>query len=197
MKKSNFENFVGIYDNYFSDELCNGLIEYFEWCNKNNKSYKRFEPEKIKNDTSVNLNPTGIEEINFAWPNIGNVIGEFNDVFWSQCYAEYIKNYSVYGEYGEQTIYTYKVQRTDPMGGYHIWHCEDGDRPFASRTGVYILYLNDVEEGGETEFLYFSKRYKPVKNRLMIFPSNFPWAHRGNPPLSGSKYIMTGWVEYK
>ena len=24
---------------------------------------------------------------------------------------------------------------------------------------VYTIYLNDVEEGGETEFLHFSKRY--------------------------------------
>ena len=94
------------------------------------------------------------------------------------------------------TIYSYKIQRTDPTGGYHVWHSEDGGKHFALRVGVYLLYLNDVEEGGETEFLYLSKRIKPTKGTLLIFPPNYPWAHRGNPPISNSKYIMTGWTEY-
>ena len=60
----------------------------------------------------------------------------------------------------------------------------------------FILYLNDLEEGGETEFLYQSKRIKPIKNRLIIWPASYTHVHRGNPPLSGTKYIITGWVEY-
>jgi hypothetical protein len=59
-----------------------------------------------------------------------------------------------------------------------------------------ILYLNDVEEGGETEFLYFSKRVKPKQGTLLLFPASFTHTHRGNPPLSGTKYIMNTWLEY-
>jgi hypothetical protein len=58
-----------------------------------------------------------------------------------------------------------------------------------------MLYLNDVEEGGETEFLYLKKRIKPQQNRLLIWPAGFTHTHRGNPPLSNNKYIITGWVE--
>ena len=61
---------------------------------------------------------------------------------------------------------------------------------------TYILYLNDVEEGGETELLYQSMRFKPEAGTLLLFPAGFTHTHRGNPPLSGEKYIMTGWVEY-
>jgi hypothetical protein len=53
-----------------------------------------------------------------------------------------------------------------------------------------------VEEGGETEFLYLSQRVKPKTGRLVIFPSGYVHTHRGNPPLSGEKYIMTGWIEF-
>lgn len=60
----------------------------------------------------------------------------------------------------------------------------------------YILYLNDVEEGGETEFLYYGKRIKPTAGTLLLWPAGFTHVHRGNPPLSGEKYILTGWVEY-
>jgi len=57
------------------------------------------------------------------------------------------------------------------------------------------VFLNDVDEGGETEFLYQNKRIAPKKGRMVIWPSSFTHTHRGNPPLSGSKYIITGWIE--
>ena len=62
------------------------------------------------------------------------------------------------------------------------------------RTWTTMIYLNDVEEGGETEFLHFSKRIKPKTGRIVIWPAGFPYVHRGNPPLSGVKYILTSWM---
>lgn len=194
--QSSYENFVGIYDGAFEDRYCDSLVEYFEWCRKNNRTYNRPEEERIKKDNSVNVNPNSEREISFTTPNITMYINEFNAGFWDTCYKEYREKYSVLSNYSNHTVYTYKIQRTDPAGGYHIWHSEDGDKHHAGRIGVYILYLNDVEEGGETEFLYFSKRISAKKGRLVIFPPNYPWAHRGNPPLSGTKYIMTGWIEF-
>lgn len=194
--QSSYDNFVGIYDGAFEDRYCDSLVEYFEWCRKNNRSYNRPEAERFKKDNSINVNPNSEQEISFTTPNITMYINEFNAGFWDACYKEYREKYSVLSDYSNHTVFTYKIQRTDPAGGYHIWHSEDGDKHHANRIGVYILYLNDVEEGGETEFLYFSKRISAKKGRLVIFPPNYPWAHRGNPPLSGTKYIMTGWIEF-
>jgi len=84
-----------------------------------------------------------------------------------------------------------KVQRTIPGGGYHTWHSEWG-KEAPMRVLTWILYLNGVE-GGETEFLNQHLRISPEAGRLVIFPAYFPWQHRGNPPLSGVKYIATGW----
>jgi hypothetical protein len=190
------DNFVGVYDGYFSNEYCNSLIKYFEWCNTNNRSYRRPEKEFLKNDKSTVLNPQGITDIIYTYENIQPFIEEFNNTFWDICYKDYSETYSVLANYDRHTIYTYKIQRTDPAEGYHVWHAEDGDINHSRRVGVYILYLNDVEQGGETEFLYLSKRIEAKAGRLVIFPPNYPWAHRGNPPLSGSKYILTGWTEY-
>ena len=63
-------------------------------------------------------------------------------------------------------------------------------------SGNFMFYLNDVTEGGETEFLYQKCRFKPEKNTLLVWPSQFTHIHRGNPPLSNDKYIITGWIEY-
>jgi len=190
------DNFVGIYDGFFSDEFCDNLIAHFEWCRTNNKTYGRPDIESYKKDDSLNVNPTNLNEIAFVRENAMEYLEEFNDKFWNVCYKDYLTQYSVLGEYTQHSIFTYKLQRTDPAGGYHLWHCEDGSMAFSRRCGVYILYLNDVEEGGETEFLYLSKRIRAQKGRLVIFPPNYPWTHRGNPPLSGTKYILTGWMEF-
>lgn len=190
------DNFIGVYDGYFSDEYCRGLIKYFEWCNDNNRSYGRPDKESVKKDQSIVLNPQGVTDIVFAPENIRQFVTEFNSTFWDLCYKDYSGTYSVLADYDRHSIFTYKIQRTDPAGGYHVWHSEDGGVCHSRRMGVYILYLNDVEQGGETEFLYLSKRIQAKTGRLVIFPPNYPWAHRGNPPLSGAKYIMTGWLEY-
>ena len=88
-----------------------------------------------------------------------------------------------------------KIQKTLPTEGYHVWHIEHG-KGFdnEARAFVFSIYLNDVEEGGETEFLHFSKRVKPKTGRIVIWPAAFPYVHRGNPPLSGEKYILTSWM---
>ena len=56
-----------------------------------------------------------------------------------------------------------------------------------------MMYLNDVEEGGETEFIFQKKRYPAVPGRLLIWPSQFTHRHRGNLVLRGTKYYCTGW----
>lgn len=87
-----------------------------------------------------------------------------------------------------------KFQRTRPGEGFHEWHYENiGDTPF--RKLVTMLYLNSVDAGGETEFLYLHRRIEPRQGRLVIFPAGFTHTHRGNPPLSGDKYILTSWLE--
>ena len=88
-----------------------------------------------------------------------------------------------------------KIQKTLPTEGYHVWHIEHGNTMDTSMRGfVFSVYLNDVEEGGETEFLNFSQRVKPKTGRIVIWPAAFPYLHRGNPPLSGEKYILTSWL---
>ena len=58
-----------------------------------------------------------------------------------------------------------------------------------------LCYLNDVEEGGELEFLYQSKRIKPRQGDFVLWPAGYTHHHRGNPPLKGEKYIYTGWLD--
>ena len=111
---------------------------------------------------------------------------------------EYAKKYGVLNTVAKHRFYDdIKIQKTQPCEGYHVWHCEHGSRTVGSRLLLIMLYLNDVDEGGETEFLYQSIRVQPKKGTLVICPSGFTHTHRGNPPLSGDKYMINGWIEYE
>lgn len=101
------------------------------------------------------------------------------------------------GTYEELFVSNIKVQRTSPQGGYHNFHSEHCNLLNSKHTLLaFMLYLNDVYDGGETEFLYQSLRLKPRKNRFVLWPAGFTHLHRGNPPLKSDKYIVTGWIEY-
>jgi hypothetical protein len=88
-----------------------------------------------------------------------------------------------------------KLQRTLPMGGYHVWHYENGDLPkHFPRELVWMVYLNDMPEGeGETEFLYQKKRIRPTQGTVVFWPAGMTHPHRGLTVYSQPKYILTGW----
>lgn len=54
-----------------------------------------------------------------------------------------------------------------------------------------FYYLNDDYEGGEIVFVHKGISVKPKKNSVLIFSSNSSNAHKVNPVLSGTKYVVT------
>ena len=86
------------------------------------------------------------------------------------------------------------------VGNYGYWHSEifpqpNGNEPL-HRTLLFIIYLNDVEEGGETDFYYQGKSIKPKAGTMIIAPCGFTHTHRGNIPVSSDKYVLTSWMLY-
>lgn len=85
-------------------------------------------------------------------------------------------------------------------GGYPHWHSEvypeADDNEALHRVLLFMYYLNDVHDGGETEFFYQQKRIEPRAGRMVIAPAYFTHTHRGNSPRSDDKYILTSWVLY-
>jgi hypothetical protein len=94
----------------------------------------------------------------------------------------------------EENIYSIKqkIQKTPVGGGFHRWHCDNLSPTTSRRILVWMIYLNTVDEGGETEFLYQSERTKPEQGKIVLAPADFMHTHRGNPPISNDKYIITG-----
>jgi len=196
------ENFVEVIDDVLTEETCLNLIKSFEYADECGLSYQRHEAEKlVKKDTSLGFSEIACDGILGVSPN-NLIIFAVNEI--NKHISSYVNKYNngiISGQLvepgGLPLLATgHKIQRTRQSEGYHIWHCENSSLACKARCLSWILYLNDIEEGGETEFLYLSKRVKPKTGRLIIFPAGFTHTHRGNPPLSETKYIATGWMEY-
>lgn len=191
-----YDNFIGIYEGLFSQEFCQRAIKYFEDMRSSGFVYTRQQLNDAtklqKDDESVFSHDEDIISLSYT----SNLQQEFNSIFWGEAYKNYVDNYQILNNSDKHSSYALKIQKTALGGGYHVWHYESSRRETCNRLMAWILYLNDVEEGGETEFLYLHKRIKPKAGTLLIWPAAFTHTHRGNPPLSGAKYIITGWIEF-
>ncbi|MCO4760921.1 MAG: 2OG-Fe(II) oxygenase [Myxococcales bacterium] len=192
-----YDDFVGIEPNAYSAEFCQKAIAYYDAMAQAGFAYDRQaidDASKVtKDDSAVFCTSTVREMLAIKAPT--DLFNEFNQLFWGTYYKTYMQEYGVLQDVSAQAAPAFKIQKTQIGGGYHVWHFEDGNRQFASRILAWMVYLNDVEQGGETEFLYQHKRYRPTAGTLLIWPAGFTHTHRGNPPLSNAKYVITGWVE--
>jgi hypothetical protein len=191
-KTVNIKNFIGVYDNYIIPEECDKAIKLYEDQVKFNNTINRlkFENASILKKQDQQYFATS-SNLDVWWKDLKPILLNF-EIAWKH----YLENTGASDAYDVPFHFTQlKLQKTLPTEGYHIWHIEHQKGfEMESRAFVYSIYLNDVEEGGETEFLHFSKRVKPKKGRIVIWPAAFPYLHRGNPPLSGEKYILTSWM---
>ena len=172
------ENFIRIYENIFPDEMITDLVQMAsQTVNWNSRSHN------FRSDSLLWLDP--------FWP---LMVKEGNKHLSDKALSSYIKDFPYLLEVGEYWCSgSMNLQKTEPLEGYHSFHCENTTSSNGFRILAWMIYLNDVEEGGETEWLYQQLKIKPKRNTCVIWPGSFTHLHRGNPPISGTKYILTGW----
>ena len=198
------------YPNAFPDDLCDEIIERFDKDENVSKGYNGlYGPDTTTTKVSKDLMLSGRPE----WSDMDSRLFDI--------LSPYIQNYTEMLRvqfHFEQTAHIrdlgYQIQKTEP-GGYFSWHTDDNTEIITDQTyttGVnrkahcarnrmftYILYLNDryEYEDGQTEFKFGdgnTKLIRPEQGKLILFPANPFFPHRGVPLKNGVKYLMTGWV---
>lgn len=76
-------------------------------------------------------------------------------------------------------------------------HYDNGSKHVAARITSCVIYLNDNYDGGEIEFNNFGIKVKPERNSMVLFPSNYPYAHTAHRVYSGTRYAINFFMEYK
>ena len=189
-KQYYIDNHIGVFKNFMPNELINDYMNYFNNCEKQGMVFPRKADETFVSDHALNT-ITDAPHVPMTYNN-----KPFIDLFFKEIYPLYVQKYSYLKKLATHNILEVKIQKTKIGEGYHFWHCENAEMKARNRILAFMIYLNDVQEGGETEFLYQKCRFKPEKNTMLVWPTQFTHVHRGNPPLSNDKYIITGWVEY-
>jgi prolyl 4-hydroxylase len=72
---------------------------------------------------------------------------------------------------------------------------------YSQRTYTVLMYLNDVEEGGETEFPKLGIKIKPEMGKAIVWFNLHPYSkdinentlHAGLPVVKGEKWIANMW----
>jgi hypothetical protein len=189
------EDFIGIFDNVLDQQECQSLIQYYEDLKNLNLVFNRQQvndgKRHEKSDSTAFLLETNVLSLTKNNP----VVISFLDKFWN-CYRQYAEYFSVLLDSEVHGINNMRLQKTRPGEGYHNWHYESSDTNSCKRIIAWSVYLNDIDTGGETEFLYLNKRIPAKQGRVLIWPAAFTHTHRGNPPLNSDKYLLTGWLEF-
>ena len=199
-----YSDLIVEYDNVLPHDLCDRLIDTFE---KSDKSEPGVTANGVTDSKlSTDLYISDFEEYSeldrLVFENFTEYVGEYTELYCSKINT-IINNITDSG---------YQIQKTEANGKYD-WHHDfymnltnEYDNPAKtllrtnSRYATYIFYLNDYdaseENGGRTQFYNGGNIISiyPKKGKLLFFPANTLYTHRGEMLKSGVKYIMTGWL---
>ena len=182
------EKWIKTYPKIFSKEECAGLIEWFEILDES-KQLVQTKLEGHREFDEVNLNNFREQTLKMQL----DVYKRFDDIL-----EKYKQDVKVHEKaLPEKSAWEeLRIKRYRAGIGNFLDHVDTGDYISARRFLVFFLYLNDVAEGGETEFPDLDLTISPECGKLLVFPSIWTYLHRGNVPISNDKYILGSYKHY-
>jgi len=190
-KINKLNNFIGGY--YLEDtSICDDLINFF------NENENRIERGTCYNSKEGAVDLEIKDSYDVALGANDEIANRYVDTI-QPCLLEYLEQYSFAEKTGVFKVYEhFNVQYYKPNGGFFEWHCENPgtDNKNIKRHLVFMTYLNDVTDGGETEFYYQDIKVKPEKGLTLIWGSSWMHTHRGIKSPTQEKYIATGWYSF-
>ena len=177
-----FKDTIGIFDNVLSKTNCKRYIKRIEEAIKEGKAEQgkslRGVNEEVKSSVDFNF-------MNFANNKDLKLTELITETFNNTLTNKYLNNFpyndifehnSTIG--GRSTYPLFNIQKYERQKGhYNAWHVEQGSLVTSNRAFVFILYLNNVELGGHTEFLFDDNgeyfKVKPKAGRLIIHPASW------------------------
>ena len=187
-----FPNFIGSW-NIENDKLCNEIIKFFE----ENISMQRvgitttgYDP-KLKKTTDMVIQPSDLKNKKYSL---------FNSYFnlLKDCFLDYRNQYPFLKHkfFNRTHIGNFNVQKYNSGDHFSHLHSERVSLDSLHRLFAWMTYLNNVDDSGTTNFEYYDIKVKPEIGKTLIWPAEWTHAHTGSILKSGTKYIITGWIQF-
>lgn len=176
---------IEYFENFLTKEECETLISYIESSNQRSavvgENTDRTSISEYRTSHTSNLPKIPlVEEIKNK---IGKIVGKessYGEALQGQVYApgQFFKPHT---DFFESSAYNK--------------HCLAS----GNRTDTFMIYLNDVEEGGETNFTNLNISVKPKQGLAIKWPNLKDGKllqdsmHEGSSVIKGKKYVITSW----
>ena len=176
---------VYVYQNFLPDADCDLLIARIDAEAVPSTLYEGTKQENFRTSYSCHLNSRD-GDVSRIETRIAEVLGlsnDFSETMQGQRYhiGQEFKPHHDFFHVGEGYW-----QQERSQGGQRSW--------------TAMIFLNDVPEGGETEFPQLGIGVTPRKGMMLIWNNmrpdgtpNMKTLHAGTPPRLGTKYIITKW----
>ena len=184
-------HFIGCW-NLEDSGLCNEIIQFFN----NNKNLQKQgvtfvgKNLNVKSRIDISVNPNDLKNKKFAI--LKRYINELH-----KCYLDYQNQWpflkSILKDIG---IGRFNIGEYSVGDHFAALHSERTSLESLHRLFAWMTYLNDVDDGGQTNFNHYGIKIKPETGKTLIWPAEWTHAHTGEILKSGTKYIVTGWIHF-
>lgn len=177
------DRFVQVYDDALPGDLCRRMIDSFHALSRFHRRNGEGVREGLEDSRWTELDISALSDAKFRAMLLANMHAHL---------ARYVESVGL-------TLPVPVTQRTSEFiikryraGG------EDQFQPHFDSLGdvsnrylVFLWYLNDVDNGGETAFVDLGLEVRPKEGRLLMFPPYWMFQHAGRAPISNDKYILS------
>ena len=184
-------NFIGCW-NLENNKLCSEIIKFFEDNKKLQKQGITAQGKnlKLKKTTDITINPNDLKNPKFR------ILEKYIDEL-HKCYMDYQKQWPFLKTMLKKIdIPAFNIQKYSSGDHFAHLHSERTSLSTLHRLFAWMTYLNDVEDGGKTNFSHYGISIKPQTGKTLIWPAEWTHAHTGEVLNDGKKYIITGWMHF-
>ena len=192
MKAEKITDLIVVLKNHIPDETCDEILEWFE-LNKHLQTDGRVYSTEGDQDKGAKVDKDFKNAIQTLVPPGASISDKMTEITMS-AFREAGSRYPV--PENSMTLNDYCVRVYPKDEGIFKTHVDQHAFGTVGRLFACIMYLNDVDVGGETEFPDWNIAVKPEKGKVLLFPCNYLFKHKGNVPISNEKYIATNFINY-
>ena len=185
---TDLKDYIKVYDNILSKPVCEGILSCVD---RSNSEY--IDRGQRPSFSDLNISVRYLEK-DPLWVSLYETIMES----FSSAAKRYVEDLDVGPDFPDRYAFEQFRIKTYANNDYDQFkdHVDVGNHDSAKRFLVLFLYLNDVEEGGQTSFPKLDYQVTPKCGRMLVFPPTWQYRHAGLPPVSGPKTIVGSYLHY-
>lgn len=175
------DNYIRVYDNVLTSEECYYYINLIE---NNPKRMGQFHNKEGVSSINSDIKLSEDINISYSFPEAAeNLLKLFCNIL-----DRYEEDISIKLNLKNCEHFVGRVYRKDK--GHYNTHVDCYSKKTIGRALSILLYLNDINKGGELVFPNQNKNIEARKGRIVVFPSYWMYRHGANIPLDTDRYMI-------